>query len=280
MLTLVSAWYIFKSKFNVKIYQQWMSHLLLNVKEFKLVIFTNEESRWMIEPFLQNNPNIKMIILEIEEFYGYKFKEQWIKNHTQNHTLNTQVDWRVNLLWCEKIAFVKSAIEHNYFDIQCDCEKEWFGWCDIGYFRGKYGLDSNFINMDVNKIKEWPNKQKIESLERNKIYYTQVCDNIQLNQLARIVLDKNSIHGLPKNPIPAGQSSIAGGFFLITPEKIIWWNEVYYQRLNAYFENNYLVKDDQMIILDCLINHLSNFKLIKEIVPNMDKWFAFSHYLL
>ena len=279
MLTLVSVWYIFKPKFNIKIYQQWMSHLLLNVKEFKLVIFTNEESRWMIEPFLDplhnsNHNNIKMIILEIEEFYGYKFKEQWIKNHLKNDLLNTKVDWRVNMLWCEKIAFVKRAIEHNYFAIQCDSEKEWVGWCDIGYFRG--GAN----NMDVNKIKEWPNKQKIELLERNKIYYAQVCDNSQLNQLARIVLDKNITNGLPKNPIPVHQISIAGGFFLITPEKINWWNEVYYQRLNAYFENNYLVKDDQIIIIDCLINHLPNFKLIKETVPIMDQWFAFYNYLL
>lgn len=55
MLTLVTAWYIFKAKFNVEIYQQWMSNLLLNVKEFKLVVFTNEESKWIIEPFLQTD---------------------------------------------------------------------------------------------------------------------------------------------------------------------------------------------------------------------------------
>jgi hypothetical protein len=41
-----------------------------------------------------------------------------------------------------------------------------------------------------------------------------------------------------------------------------------------------LVKDDQVIIIDCLINNLSNFKLIKETVPRMNAWFAFSNYLL
>ena len=271
MLIIVTAWYIFKAKFNVEIYQQWMSNLLLNVKEFKLVVFTNEESKWMIEPFLQNdNKNIKMIILEIEDFYGYQFKEQWIQNHLKNHSLNEKVDWRVNMLWSEKISFVKRAIENNYFLN----ENSWVGWCDIGYFRGGGN------NMPINKIKEWPSKEKIESLDRMKIYYTQVCDNYNLNHFARIILNKNITNGLPINPFPADQASIAGGFFLITPEKINWWNEIYYKRLTDYFENKYLVKDDQMIILDCLINNLSQFKLIKETEPRMDKWFAFSSYLL
>ena len=134
--------------------------------------------------------------------------------------------------------------------------------------------------MPINKIKEWPSKEKIESLDRMKIYYTQVCDNYNLNHFARIILNKNITNGLPINPFPADQASIAGGFFLITPEKINWWNEIYYKRLTDYFENKYLVKDDQMIILDCLINNLSQFKLIKETEPRMDKWFAFSSYLL
>ena len=52
---------------------------------------------------------------------------------------------------------------------------------------------------------------------------------------------------------------------------------MYYSKLNDYFENNYLVKDDQMIILDCAMNNLSLFKFIKETNSMMDE---FSHYLL
>ena len=33
------------------------------------------------------------------------------------------------MLWCEKISFVKKTIEKNYFNT------DWYGWCDIGYFR-------------------------------------------------------------------------------------------------------------------------------------------------
>lgn len=272
MLTLVTAWYNFKSKFNVEVYRKWISNLLINVKKFKLIVYTNDESKWLIEPFIQNNENIKLVVLEIENFYGYKFKEQWIKNHTQNHELNNRVDWRVNMLWCEKVHFVKKAIDNNYF--QEDSNKTiWFGWCDIGYFRGGPN------NINVNKISEWPNKNKIDALDKNRIYYAQVSNNDYLNMLARIILNKND-KGLPISPIPADQTSVAGGFFLIAKDKINWWNKTYYERLKLYFDNNYLIKDDQIIIIDSIINNLSQFKLIKETLPIYDKWFAFSNYLL
>jgi hypothetical protein len=279
MLTLVTAWYKFKAKFDIEVYRQWMSNLLTNVKNFKLIVFTNEESKWIIEPFLNKNKNenIKMILLEVEDFNGYKFKDQWIKNHETNHLLNGKVDWRVNMLWSEKIYFVKRAIDNNYFNDDKkqynNAKENWFGWCDIGYFRG--GIN----NMNVSQIKQWPNEQKMDLLDRNKIYYTQVANSDSLNSLAIIILTKNQ-NGLPVNPIPQGQVSIAGGFFLITPEKINWWKEVYYRRLKDYFENNYLVKDDQSIIIDCIVNNISHYKLIQEHSPGMDAWFAFSHYLL
>jgi hypothetical protein len=169
MLTLVTAWYNFKSKSNVEIYRKWISNLLTNVNKFKLIIYTNKESKWLIEPFIQNNENIKIIILEIEDFYGYKFKEYWINNHEKNILLKDKIDWRVNMLWSEKINFVKKAIENNYFQEDKNSENIWFGWCDIGYFRGTLN------NMDINNLNNWPNKNKIQSLDKNKIYYAQVC---------------------------------------------------------------------------------------------------------
>ena len=278
MLILATSWYIFKAKFNVEVYQQWIINFLFNVKKFKLVIFTNEESKWMIEPFLLGNNNIKMVLLEIEDFYGFQFKDQWIENHTKNYLLNKMVDWRVNMLWSEKITFVKHVIDNNYF--RDDLNKQelqddtWFGWCDIGYFRG------GPTNMDINRLREWPSNDKLNSLEINKIYYNQVCTNDTLNAFAKIILNKDERNNLPIEPIPPSQASIAGGFFLIKPEKINWWKNVYYERLARYFEHNYLVKDDQIIIVDCIINHLSEFKRIKETDHRIDSWFAFSNYLL
>ena len=92
MLTLVTSWYIVKSKFNVELYQSWMKNMLTNVNNYKLVIFTNEESKWVFEEFIQNNPNITVILLDWEDFYCYKYRDSWVDNHTRNQLLNSKTD--------------------------------------------------------------------------------------------------------------------------------------------------------------------------------------------
>ena len=47
--------------------------------------------------------------------------------------------------------------------------------------------------------------------------------------------------------------SNAGGFFLCHRDKISWWCETYENKLRLYFENKYLVKDAQIIIIDCIL---------------------------
>jgi len=271
MLTLVSCWYILKAKFDINEYKKWISNLLLNVKNFKLVIFTDSKSKYVLEPFINNNCNIKIIILEIEDFFCYKFKDSWIKNHERNHLLNNKIDWKVNMLWSEKIYFVKRAINNNYFN--SNLNEEWFGWCDIGYFR------DGDNNMDIDKIKLWPASDKMKSLDKSKIYYTQACSDEELNKMSKIILTKND-QDLPLNPMPDNQTTIAGGFFLIMPNNIDWWCKTYYKRLYLYFVYNYLVKDDQIIIIDRIINNYEKFMLIKQENLNYDKWFAFNSYLI
>jgi hypothetical protein len=73
--------------------------------------------------------------------------------------------------------------------------------------------------------------------------------------------------------------SIAGGFFVCHKEKIDWWRDTYDTKLKLYFDNGYLVKDDQIIIVDCIFSNLSEFCLCKE-QNHYDNWFLFQRYLL
>jgi len=50
--------------------------------------------------------------------------------------------------------------------------------------------------------------------------------------------------------------------------------------LELYFENNYLVKDDQIVIVDCIFSDLSKFEIAIENAPEYDNWFQFQRYLL
>lgn len=263
-ITFVTAWYNMNSKFNIKTYQKWMSNFLNNVEHFYLVIYTNKDSFHVIEPYMKNI-NIKIIIKEFNDFYCHRF--DWIKNHEKNYLLNEKsylnTDWKLNMLWNEKIYFLKHVIEKKVFDT------EFYGWCDIGYFR---------LNNDL--IKKWPNHKKISMLDKTKIYYAKVNrDNNNFIALCRYASHKND-NGLPVTPIPPNQISFAGGFFILHKSKYEWWNLCFYNTLEKYFKHNYLVKDDQIIILDCIVSNIPHFNIIQEIDNRRDPWFAFQHYLL
>lgn len=269
MITFVTCWYRLKAKFPKDTYKQWIHNFLSNVNNFNLVIFTDQSSSMDLENYSTNN-KIVIIIKPVDKFYGIKYKEFWIQNHKINHTLNSNsrwdTDWQLNMLWSEKINLVKEVVNKNLFD------SSWFGWCDIGYFRTRHLIDIPF-----DSIANWPKRDAEDNLKINKIYYNVVGSNEQMKDAMTRVMNSNNKH-LPNPPFSSNQITISGGFFLIHNDLIDWWWSTYYERLELYFENKYLVKDDQIIITDCLMRNMDKFCLIKSKIG--DPWFAFSHFLL
>ena len=114
---------------------------------------------------------------------------------------------------------------------------------------------------------------------KNKIYYGCINNNNNyMNNLYNLINNKNSL-GLPDKPMPPNQQSIAGGFFIIHKNKINWWVNTYDKKLALYFKHNYLVKDDQIIIIDCILSQQSEFVLFRENDVNFDNWFMFQRIL-
>lgn len=267
-ITFSSCFYIIKSKFPPETYIQWMNNFISIVNHFNLVIYTDENSIKYIDT--RENPRIKVIIKPMEEFYHYKYKDFWIKNHENNELLNTKVLWQVNMLWSEKIWFVKDTIDNKYF------ETEYYGWCDIGYFRNSYGT------IHTEHLSNWANEDKIRGLDKEKIYYACVNNDDGFIELLNKTINNKNELGLPIEPIPPYQNSIAGGFFMLHVNKIEWWCETYENKLKLYFENSYLVKDDQIILVDCIlsINNKSHFNILRENDDRFDNWFLFQRFLL
>ena len=116
-------------------------------------------------------------------------------------------------------------------------------------------------------------------LDKNKICYSCINnDNGYMNYLLSIVNNKNKI-GLPVQEIPSTQNSIAGGFFIIHKNKIDWWTKIYDSKLELYFKNDYLVKDDQIILVDCILTNLNDFTIFRENNYPFDNWFMFQRIL-
>ena len=265
-ITLSSCFYIIKSKFDASVYIQWMNNLISIVNNFNLVIYSDDNSSIYINT--NGNPRILIVIKPIEEFYNYKYKNYWIKNHKNNYLLNDKSCWELNMLWSEKIWFVKETIERKYFDT------DFYGWCDIGYFRNR-PEDTHTSN-----LANWGNNTKILEKNSDKICYACIQNkNIYMDMLFQIVNDKN-ILGLPRLQIPPDQNSIAGGFFILHKDKIGWWVETYETKLQLYFTNSYLVKDDQIILLDCILSNIDSFTIFRENKPAVDNWFMFQRILI
>lgn len=264
-VTFSSCFYIIHSKFEPDIYIQWMNNFISIVNNFNLVIYTDENSCKYINT--RENPKIKVILKPMVQFYNYKYKDDWIENHKKNVLLNDRSCWELNMLWSEKIWFVNETIERKYFDT------EFYGWCDIGYFRNRSD------DIHTKNLINWSNSEKISHIDKNKIHYACINnDNGYMNYLLKIVNNKNNI-GLPIQEISPHQNSIAGGFFILHKDKINWWTTTYDTKLELYFKNNYLVKDDQIILVDCILSNLNEFTLFRENVRGLDNWFMFQRIL-
>jgi len=265
IVTFSSCFYIIKSKYEPEVYVEWMNHFISMVDNFNLVIYTDENSVKYIDT--RENPKIKVIIKPMDQFYNYRYKDALIKNHQINYLLNGATEWKLNMLWSEKVWFVNETVTNKYFDTA------YYGWCDIGYFRNRQN------DLPTKHLLNWPNNSKILKMDKNKIHYACINNSVGfMLSLEQLIKTKNAV-GLPTIPIPQSQQSVAGGFFILHKSKVNWWANVYTSKLELYLKNNYLVKDDQIIIVDCIFSNKEHFMLYREKRHEFDNWFMFQRVL-
>jgi hypothetical protein len=269
LITFSTCFYVLKSKFPVETYLRWINNLLSIVNNFNLVIYTDKESlKYMLRLIDTTNKKIKVIVKSLTNFYTYKYKKYWIKNHEKsNMTLHKVIDWELNMLWNEKVFLVNETVKKGYF------KTLYYGWCDIGYFRNRYNdLHTDYLGL-------WPNPRKLLELnKKNLIWYG--CVENDLLELTSEIIDhyKNRLNSPPTERY--NDISFAGGFFILLPNMIEYYAKLYESKLEYYFSNNYFIKDDQTIIQDIILTNQDLFHLCKEDNKRFDNWFMFQRLLL
>ena len=265
-ITFSTCFYIIQSKFPKETYIEWLDYLISIVNEFNLVIYTDLNTLPYIKT--NDNPNIKIILKPMEMFHHYQYKDKWIENHRNNPLLNTRTAWEVNMLVNEKVQFVKETKDKRYF------KTEMYGWCDAGYFRNRHEDSS------ITTLSNWAHPEKIKNLDPNKIHYALVNNDTHFIERLRMMIHDRNEHGLPREPILSNQWSIAGGFFILHQNKVDWWATLLDTRIQLYFEHQYLIKDDQIIVVDCILNETNRdqFELHTE-HSHLDNWFMFQRIL-
>lgn len=270
-ITFSTCWYQFKAKFDFSVYVPWIHNMLSNVHAYNLVIYTDEAGKaaFDFDSYAAVNPRIRVIIKPFESFRNYALKDLWIANHDKNTLLNKLVDWRVNALWSEKVHFVNETVTQKYFDT------EFYGWCDIGYFRGR-----NKQDLSMSQLRGWPDPDKIAVLNPDKIYYG--CVNNDWTQIENCTQIVNNNEPNPMQTLDPRLNFIAGGFFMLHKTKAEWWAVMYDAKLHQQLFEGRTVKDDQQIIAHCVFSKdtQSHFHICREEGAKYDVWFLFQRTLL
>ena len=274
-ITFSTCWYSFKAKFDFAVYAQWIRNMLSNVRLYNLVIYTDEAGRaaFDFDSYAAVNPRIRVVIRPFESFRNYALKDMWIANHEKNALLNKWVDWRVNALWSEKVHFVNETVNQRYFDT------EYYGWCDIGYFRGR--TTGPLRDLSMSQLRGWPNPDKIAVLNPDKIYYG--CVNNDWTHIEHCIKTINQPkQSKQSNQLDPRLNFIAGGFFMLHKKKAEWWAVTYDAKLHRHLSQGRTVKDDQQIIVDCVFSKdtQSHFHICREEGGKYDVWFLFQRALL
>lgn len=293
-LTVVSCIYylgndtVINHKRNFDYYITWMKKFLLIVKIFNLVIFTDKLTYEIIKKNKLNeiiemkNDKIKVIFKEKEEFFGNRYKNYLKKNQKKinfndGNAEYSKLPWELNLIWFEKINFVRETIENKYFDT------EYYAWCDIGYFRNESNGD-----LELEELLEWGNNIQIidNNRNKNKIFYGSPYNDFSaLNKWCNIVKFKNK-DGLPiinnnatnDNTCPR---SISGNFFLLHKDKINWWFNTFYSMFYLHIKYNRIVYHDETILSICVALYPEHFKIFIENNPRFtNTWRLFQRYLI
>jgi hypothetical protein len=273
-ITFSTCWYNFKAKFDASVYAQWIRNMLSNVRCYNLVIYTDEAglASFNFDSYAAVNPRIRVVMRPFESFRNYALKDVWIANHDKNTLLKDRVDWRVNALWSEKVHFVRETVNQRYFDT------EYYGWCDIGYFRGR-----NTLDLSVAQLRGWPNPAKIAALNPHKIYYACVNNNWAQIETCIKAVNQGTNPANPANPLlDPRMNFIAGGFFMLHKTKAEWWAVTYDAKLHRHLSDGRVVKDDQQIITDCVFSKdmQSHFHICREEGGKYDVWFLFQRALM
>jgi hypothetical protein len=273
LITLSTCWYILKSKFNIKIYLRWITNLLSIVSNFNLVIYTDHNSlKSLIDLIDFTNKKIKIILKPFDCFYTYKYKDFWIRNHEKSKlNLHSQIDWQVNMLWNEKVFFVNETVQNKYFNTL------YYGWCDIGYFRNRPNdIHTQFLN-------NWPNNYNLlnETFSKNYIHYGCVQHNIFTYSSLQNDIKTHYLNKLTNQPTyQMEEICFAGGFFMLKSELTDTYMKLYDEKLMYYFTNNFIIKDDQTIIMDLIFTNPTLFCSHTEDNSKFDNWFMFQRLLL
>ncbi len=146
-VTIVTCFYKIpgNTKRSLKQYRDWMANFF-EIRTPK-VIFTDRET---YRDFFTSRTagNVRYVFVDWQKFLCWGLYDKFVES------ADDEAKWRLNMLWNEKIHFVRRAIGLNLYG------SEFFVWTDIGCFR-----DSRYNRF----YRNWPSIRRLRSIGAAKV---------------------------------------------------------------------------------------------------------------
>ena len=238
-ITIVTAYYRFRSKHRIFYYNQWMNNFL---KINKSMIFFLEKSSFKKIVYKRPKEYINKTIwvfVNINEFYTYKnFYEEYKKSY-EIDVEHFRHNVRLYMIWAEKSNFLRTAALKNYFNSKC------FYWTDVGNFRNSSNID-NYIN--------WPSTNKC--FEDGRVVINERLNKSDYIKDGLIKFDLNIHREFQKS------YNVDGSCFGGKREYVIQFCNTFYDMVKIYIQKNIFIGKDQNIMAFIAYSHPNMTKLI------------------
>ena len=251
-VTVVTAFYLMKSKFPPSKYKEWFDRFYrLNMN---VVCFTDDNTYQYLNP----PSNWHIIKQPIEQWKIYQhveyFRDCELNDWEQNHSKE------LYMIWNNKPYFIKQVVEENPY------QSDYFVWADIGCVRNDHTLNCaiGFPNNIPNMITQ---------------------DQVMFSRISNSVLELNSNGTICKaHDIPLYQykykhesfNCIQGGFFACGKNSITDFVREFEIVLKDFIEQKYFGGKDQHLFNTMVAKRLPFLKVLNaDWHPVGDLWFSF-----
>lgn len=249
MATVVSAYYVFPSKFPSQRYFEWIRNFLEHIP-CHLVFFTSEDLIPTFEAMRAELPGAmektRFIALPLEEWtafqrYGRSFwsSQRKLDLETAEHSPELYA------IWYEKKEFVRRAAELNPFGHRK------FVWCDAGAFR----YPAWFPHLQGFAQPDWIPEDKMLLLQIDPFTEAE-------KQAAPGTRDFSAVN------------RIGGGIQAGTAATWKRWSELYDQQLQAYRNQGKFVGKDQNLLAEMVLDHPEMVHMVSSTHSIGDCWFT------
>lgn len=232
MTTIVTALYdIGRGQWNnifKRTHDEYLSYFsnILSL-DCNMVIFIDENDYDIVATFRKKiDPELKNTVIKVQKFkdleayknFYTKCKDvmngsHFLKTRMESHTPEMNIP-EYNIINFNKVSFLEESILSNDFN------SDYFMWIDAGFYHNRFPKEYLF--------KEYPNKQKITSLNDNKIHFLALSEKIELSSY----LDP--------------RVSIAGSMFAGKKMPLLEFKKLCFETIDDFL-NDSVINDDQAI---------------------------------